>query len=39
MGDWEISERPKVVLPENVRKMLQRRPHFPGLKRALPTPQ
>jgi len=24
-GDWAISERAKVVLPENVRKMLQQR--------------
>lgn len=37
--DWEISERPKVVLSENVRKMLLRRPHFGGLRRGLLTPQ
>jgi len=39
MEDWESRERPKVVLPENVRKMLQRGPHFGGLKRGLLTPQ
>jgi len=37
--DWEISERPRIVLPDNVRKMLQRRAHFGGLKRGLLTPQ
>ena len=24
-GNWEISERPRVVVPENVRKLLQQR--------------
>jgi len=35
----ETRERPKVTMPENVRRMLQRRAHFGGLKRGLPTPQ
>jgi probable HAF family extracellular repeat protein len=29
---WAISERPKVVLPENARKLLQQRPRFGGLR-------
>lgn len=28
IGDWTIRERPKVSLPENVRKLLQGRTHF-----------
>jgi probable HAF family extracellular repeat protein len=30
VGDWEIRERPKVVLPENVRNWLQQRRHPHG---------
>lgn len=32
-------ERPKVTVPENVRKMLQRRAHFGGFKGGLVVPQ
>lgn len=33
------TERPKVTVPENVRRMLQQRAHFGGLKRELVRPQ
>jgi hypothetical protein len=37
---WPISERPRVVLPENVRKLLQQRPRFGGrLKGGFTRPQ
>ena len=39
LASGETRERPKVTVPENVRKMLQRRAHFGGLKRGLLTPQ